>query len=46
MPSKEEVADYSDDLAVGRLCPKPTQVCYGVDHLLLPFHHIFEAVKW
>jgi hypothetical protein len=46
MTSKEEIADYSDDLAIGRLSPKPAQVCYGVDHLLLAFHHKFEAVKW
>ena len=46
MTSKEEIADYSDDLAVGGLGPQPAQVCDGVDHLLFPFHHIFEAVKW
>ena len=46
MTSKEEIADYSDDLAIGRLSPEPAQVCYGVDHLLLAFHHEFEAVKW
>lgn len=46
MPSKEEIADYSKDLAIGGVSPKSTQVCNGVDHLLLPFHHIFETIKW
>lgn len=46
MTSKEEIADYSEDLAIGRLGPESAQVCNGVDHLLLAFHHEFEAVKW